>query len=538
MRFATTTTALAVPVFVLLCGCSGSTGTVRLSKDVFVDKCQGAWAGQMVGVCYGEPYQFQSNGRIVPAPLRAWKPELIEGATRQDDVYVELTFLKALEDHGLDVTPAQAGQAFAATPYPLWHANLYGRLNIRSGIMPPMSGHPKYNRHADDIDFQIEADLFGIVCPGLPAESNRLCDVFGHIMNYGDGVYGGMFIAGMYTEAYFESSDVLKVVKAGLACVPKESTYYQCIADTIAWWRQYPDDWTATWNLVELRWNDDVDCIPGNPHNIDAKINGAYTAIGLLYGGGDLLKTIEICTRCGQDADSSTANAGGVIGCMKGLRSLDPQLVGGIPAIADQKFLGTEYSFNAMDEACLRVAEAVVRRTGGEVTEDALIVRRQVAVPPAEVELWPDKRDMMRDPVTQHEIDLWNKQFRLVEAQSRFDGGFYPREYGRTNVLQIMPITPDRPAAIEATLEIPGTGAAKLVVELASDTQHGDYRVRVFVDDKPCGEAVVRTDDGEFALYRFDLPDGASGARAVVRLEFLANDWAVNSAYIRKVAVE
>jgi hypothetical protein len=41
-----------------------------------------------------------------------------------------------------------------------------------------------------------------------------------------------------------------------------------------------------------------------------------------MYGGGDPLKTIQACMRCGQDADSSTANAGGIIGCMKGYSGL------------------------------------------------------------------------------------------------------------------------------------------------------------------------------------------------------------------------
>jgi hypothetical protein len=61
-----------------LAGCSeqgGPTGTVRLSKQEYLDKCKGAWAGQMVGVCYGEPYQFQYNGQIVPSTMRPWNPE-------------------------------------------------------------------------------------------------------------------------------------------------------------------------------------------------------------------------------------------------------------------------------------------------------------------------------------------------------------------------------------------------------------------------------------------------------------------------------
>jgi len=529
--------ASGLATVLLALGCNVPAGTVRLSREEYLDRCRGAWAGQMIGVCYGEPYQFQSNGRPITGQMRPWKPELVAGATRQDDVYVELTFLEALEEHGLEITPVQAGQAFAETPYPLWHANLYGRLNVRNGIMPPLSGHPKYNRHADDIDFQIEADLFGIIGPGLPAESNRLCDIFGHIMNYGDGVYGGMFVAGMYTAAYFERDDVLEVIRAGLACVPAESTYYQCIADTIRWCREFPDDWLETWIRIERSWNDDIDCIPGNPHNIDAKLNGAYIVVGLMYGGGDLLKSIEMCTRCGQDADSSTANAGGIVGCMKGYRGLDRQLTAGIPDMAEHTFLGAAYSFNTLGPACLRMAEATVRRCGGSVTEDAFIISRQGPKPPHQVETWPDKFEVIRRPVTEHEVDLWDGRWRQVDVDAAFRGGYYPRAYGRTNVLQIMPISPRHPAALQARLDVPGAGGATLEIELASDGQHGDYLLKVFVNDQPAGETVVRTDDGEFITRAFEMPD-MTGGQATIRLEFHANDWAVHSAYVRRVELK
>ena len=186
---------------VLVLCVAGHAQEVRLSKERYLDKCKGAWAGQMVGVCFGAPYEFKFCGKPLLDPLQPWTPERVKGAIDQDDCYVEMTFLKAIEDHGLDVTYEQAGKAFAETEFELWHANKFGRENVRRGIMPPKSGNPEFNKHADDIDFQIEADLFGILCPGLPQECNRLCDIFGHVMNYGDGVYGGMFVAGMYVAA-------------------------------------------------------------------------------------------------------------------------------------------------------------------------------------------------------------------------------------------------------------------------------------------------------------------------------------------------
>jgi len=381
---------------VWLAGCTGLPGAARLPRQVYTDKCTGAWAGQMVGVTYGEPYQFQSNGRPILTPLAKWQPECVEAALRQDDVYAELTFLAALEKYGLDVTAEQAGRMFADAPYPLWHANLYGRENIRKGIMPPLSGAPPYNRHCDDIDFQMEADLFGVICPGLPKQSNRLCDLFGHIMNYGDGVYGGMFVAGMYCAAYFESRDIDKVLAAGLRCIPAESLYARCINDVIAWHRENPADWKATWKKIEDKWQDDIDCQPGDPFNIDAKLNGAYIVLAMLYGEGDMLKTMEIATRAGQDNDCNPSSAAGVLGCMKGYKALGDHLTGGIAQIENTNFVHTAYSFKTLIPACQRVVEMVVERAGGRVTSDACAIPVQEPMAPARLEQWTDQMKIIK----------------------------------------------------------------------------------------------------------------------------------------------
>jgi hypothetical protein len=361
--------------------------TRSLPVERYLDKAKGAWAGQMIGVTYGAPYEFQSNGKPITTPIPPWKPEVVKESIDQDDCYVEMTFLKALEEHGLDITYTQAGQAFGESKYELWHANKQGRNNIRAGILPPLSGHPDFNVHADDIDFQIESDLFGILCPGLPHESMRLCNLFGHIMNYGDGVYGGMFFSGMYAAAFFEDSDVRKVIDAGLACIPKDSQYYKCIADVIAWHAAEPQDWLAVWRKIEDKWQDDVDCGPGDPFNIDAKLNGAYVVMGLLYGEGDFLKTIEIATRCGQDADCNPSSAAGVLGCMKGYAALG-NATAGIPAMADTPFSYTEYSFNNLIPACQRMTEKIIARAGGKVSATTFEIPVQAPKPPSTFEQW------------------------------------------------------------------------------------------------------------------------------------------------------
>jgi hypothetical protein len=205
----------------------------------------------------------------------------------------------------------------------LAHANKQASINFAAGIWPPLSGNPKCNPHADDIDFQIESDLFGLISPGLSEVSNQWADKIGHIMNYGDGVYGGAFVAGMYTIAFFER-DPEKIIQWGLKCIPEQSDYARLIRDVLDWHKKYPDDWTQTWNLLQAKWGDTDRCPDGRnkPFNIDAKLNGGYIAIGLLYGEGDFEKSMKIATRCGQDSDCNPSNVAGIIGCSIGASNI------------------------------------------------------------------------------------------------------------------------------------------------------------------------------------------------------------------------
>jgi hypothetical protein len=384
---------LATTILIAFAVC-GSCAERKVSLDELKDHISGGWVGQGVGVTFGDKYEFRTCGAMVEGELRAWEPDFLERSLGQDDMYVDMTFVGALEAYGPKITMEQAGCAFGATTYPLWHANKSGRENVRNGIMPPWSGNPKYNIHADDIDFEIECDGIGMVCPGLPQKCNNLCDVFGHIMNYGDGVYAGMWIAGMYTQAFFES-DVNKIVAQGLKCVPPESRFARCISDVIAWHAKYPNDWAKTWTEVENKYQDDVDCEPGKKLNIDAVLNSAYVAIGLLYGGGDMDKTMQMAVRCGQDSDCNPSSACGVLGCSIGLSRLDDKYKSYLPKLAGRNFAHTNYSYDTITKACLNVATQVIEQAGGKIVEENgqryAIIPVQEPIPPMTLEQWPEE---------------------------------------------------------------------------------------------------------------------------------------------------
>ena len=335
------------------------------------------WIGQMAGVAVGGPTEFRHQGEIVPAgEVPRWKPEMINQFD-QDDLYVEMTFLRTLEEHGLGASPRQAGIDFANSRYPLWHANKAGRDLLRSGIAPPDSGHPAKNSHADDIDYQIEADFSGLIAPGLPSTAVALGETFGRLMNAGDGLYGGQFVGAMYAEAFFES-DPVKIVEAGLAVIPRESQYHECIADVLAWHKQKPVDWEWTWNKINEKYQKNLayrrfSCSKDEkvPYkfNIDAKLNGAYIVMGLLYGGGDPDRTITIATRCGQDSDCNPASAAGVLFTTIGCSKLPGRFVSALDTT--KKFNSTPYTFPKLVSVCEQLADQAIVQAGGHIDKSA-----------------------------------------------------------------------------------------------------------------------------------------------------------------------
>jgi len=207
-------------------------------------------------------------------------------------------------------------------------------------------------------------------------------------MNYGDGLYGGMFVSGMYAAAFFES-DPRSVVEAGLRSIPPDSGYAQVIRDVLAWHDAHPQDWKTTWTLLEDKWDRDDPCPDGAlaPFNIDARLNGAYIVLGLLYGGGDLARTLEVATRSGQDSDCNPSSAAGVLGVILGYERLPDAYKSGIPAIADTKFAFTRYSFHEIVASTLARAEKVVQAAGGRVSPTEIVVPVQEPSPPP-LEQW------------------------------------------------------------------------------------------------------------------------------------------------------
>lgn len=515
--------------------------TRRLSMSEYEDKLRGAWAGKMIGVSYGAPYEFRYNGVIQDDPIRAWRPEFVNNSLNQDDLYVQMTFLEALVDKGIGVTSIEAGEFFKNTRYDLWHANKEARLNLQAGILPPESGSPRYNPHADDIDFQIEADVFGIIAPGMPVTAVRIAEKFGRVMNYGDGLYGGLFVSAMYSMAYF-NSDRIRVVQAGLECIPSQSEYAQLIRDVLGYYQANPQDWRGCWQMLEQKWGQDDLCPDGlnQPFNIDAKMNGGYVVAGLLFGEGDMAKTLEIATRLGQDSDCNPSTAAGILGCMIGYDRIPREYTDGIPLIAGEKFAYTRYNFDNLIPESKKMTRSVIERYGGSITRlgdrQYLLIPVQIPQLIVEYETYTNsmhnefkafheqlpafRRERMQN-MMQTRLNEWAPGWTISGWGQEMNPGFHNQYGGEFDVLITHPTNAETPCVLNWQGTVPNGNPVLNLRVAASDYAAGaDWMLRIRIDGQVVLEQIIKNETTDITWNPVNLDLSAyAGKNTLIQLE-------------------
>ena len=458
---------------------------VRLSKAVLRDKIRGGWAAQTIGVTFGGPTEFTYNGTFIQdyEPIPWYAGYLRETYERSpglyDDVYVDLTFVDVIEKHGLDAPADTFAKALAGAEYMLWHANQMARYNVLRGLKPPESGHWLNNPEADDIDFQIEADFIGLMAPGLPNAATTYADKVGHIMNSGDGWYGGVFVAAMYSLA-FVHDDVRTVVTRALDTIPAASRFHRTISAVIKLHDEFPNDWKRAWFELQRHHSEDIGCPDGvfAAFNIDARLNAAYVVLGLLYGNGDMTRTISVATRAGQDSDCNPATAAGVLGTILGYDRIPAYWKQGLGEVEGTPFKYTTISLSDAYALSYKHALDMVKRAGGREDGDVVVI--PIEVPKA------------------------------VRLEQNFEGHFPVAEVRLTRATQ----------GDETTFAFEGIGFAIQGDVRGEDGKDHVLTVDMFVDDKQVETVELPTNFTRrrfIPFWRYQLPDGPHTVRLKVR---------------------
>lgn len=325
-----------------LVACGGNSSEFVISRADYQDRLRAFWLSQSIANWTG----LQTEGRRTQIPFYTdedWERfgfilNQSPWWSADDDTDIEYIYQHALETYETEIlTPEEIRDQWLEHingDY-IWVSNESAYYLMRDeGLLPPETSLPENNPNWEQIDAQLTTEIFGLFAPGRPDIALEMGDLPVRLTAYGDAEIAAKFYIIMHSLAPYaienindENGDgdpydeqVLWLAGQARAQIPDESY----IAGMYDWvlneYNNNPDkdDWEATRNLFYFAY------IEGGTDGYqytnwwDAGSNFGLSMISLIYGEGDLPRTIQIGTLAGMDSDNPTATWGGLLGFLYG----------------------------------------------------------------------------------------------------------------------------------------------------------------------------------------------------------------------------
>lgn len=353
--------------------------TVTTFPADYAERVYAGVLGKLIGVYLGRPVEGWTYDRITEAygevDRYIHESRGLPLVVTDDDVSGTFTFLRALPDHGNDpdLTPEQIGKSWLNYLIDrrtiLWWGGVGNStehtayVRLKNGIPAPDSGSIELNGKtiAEQVGSQIFIDSWGMIVPGDPARAADFARRAGSVSHDGEAIYGAQVIAAMVSQAFVEA-DINRLIDAGLAQIPADSTIARLIGDIRAWHAGEPD-WRKT--LAKIQANYGYDKYLGNCHMVP---NHALIIFALLYGDDDFRKAQMIVNTSGWDTDCNAGNVGAILGVKNGLAGIDDSSYDWRGPVADRMYLATADGGRAITDAVIETYHVVntARALAGE----------------------------------------------------------------------------------------------------------------------------------------------------------------------------
>ena len=305
---------------ILLVACAQAPATKEISYTDLRSKIAGAWLGQMVGNIYGLEYENDFVDEPGEGPFTFEKSiskmTAVDGAFSDDDTDVEYMYLLMMEKYGVEPTYAQMREGWMYHIRDrVWLANRASLGLMHYGLTPPFTGDMRYNPHWFQIDPQLINEIWSYTAPGMPAYAAGISEWAARITSDSWATSPTVVYGAMYSNAFFES-DTRKLVEEAVKYLPEGDRFANTVNECLALYDKYPDDWRAARKeIAQKYWFDEPDL---TKTIWNANLNGAMGILSILYGEGDMAKTLEIGCALGFDADNQTATICGILGVIGG----------------------------------------------------------------------------------------------------------------------------------------------------------------------------------------------------------------------------
>ena len=458
--------------------------TLKMSMSDYQDRVQGVWVAQMAAAIMG--FRFEHHTASVEWVDQLPKP--MTSAPVDDDWYYEMAAIRAFEKYGIHMSIQQLGQQWKDNACGSWGSSEQARLLLDKGIVPPATGHPRYNKLWFSIGPQFSADVYGALAPGMPNVAGKLAREYGRINGYAEGVDGAVFMAGMVSLGFTEK-DPRTIVRKAATLIDPSSPYRQCL-DMVIRMADQGKSSREIFDAVEDRWHIEY------PATNNAVANGGIAAVSLWFGEGDFLKTANLAFGAADftDADCNAANAAAVIGAMKGLKAIPDYLVKSFGDRIKGDVMGGVKLTPAVDESISDLS----RRTaavGHKILEEngAKLSGNTLSIP-------------VQEPVTQapeifHLSDLmqyWNRDWTLERAGFGGAGGGMRGIRGNTyldgDVLATYPRDEIRGLLLRHTVKI--QNQQTLSFDAGVDAKRA-WALDVFIDNKKVLGKIIEGADSQ-----------------------------------------
>lgn len=297
---------------------------MRLNQDDYRSKVLGCWLGKNVGGTLGAPFEWIRKLNDVSFYVQ----ENLNGQPMpNDDLDIQLLWLCALEEKGLNVNAHRLAEYWCLYVSPHWNEYGTAKINMRQGLQAPISGTFQ-NPFKHSCGSYIRSEIWACVAPGLPHVAARYA-YEDAILDHGDGegTFAEVFMAALESAA-FVISDLRRLIEIGLSFIPADCGVAKAVVTTLECfdrgltWQEAREEVLRLYGGGTLGMPYDERPDLTGVMGYDVPSNIGITFIGLLYGGEDFSQVQCIAVNCGEDADCTAATAGSVWGIIHGAKAI------------------------------------------------------------------------------------------------------------------------------------------------------------------------------------------------------------------------
>ena len=291
-----------------------------LSFGTYHDRVLGGWFGKCLGGAAGAPVEGIKNITNV-ASFR----EIIDTTLPNDDLDIQLLWLELLREQGIWFSTADMAKKWQKQCWYPFSEYGYFLKNYERGILPPYSGSFNNSFFREGMGSPIRSEIWGMIFPGAPELAARYAGMDSSLDHADNSLWAEQMLAAMESMAFFVT-DIQQLIDIGLSHIPADCRLAQCVT-------LIREDYAngLTWRHVRQR----VLARFSHPDFTNSLQNMSFVIIALLYGKGDMEKSIDISLQCGYDADCSCATVGAILGLMYGYEAMADDL----KAMVDNQFV-------------------------------------------------------------------------------------------------------------------------------------------------------------------------------------------------------